>query len=547
MNSKQLHPGTFSLAALAGLVFLGLSATAPAQNAAANLEPLPAEDLASVAQPVREALTVARERVEKARDGNANEIALAEAYGNLADVSFAHDLSALARVAYGNALTLRPDRQEWHYLLGLLEISEGDLEAGIASLTRAIELFPDDHAALIRRGRAFLEAGEFQRAASDFQAAARIVPESPAVLGGLGRAGFQLGEHEAAVNLLEMALERAPQANALHQPLGMAYRALGNTEQARYHLSRSGEVREPVNDPVLDRIRRLSRSPQFYLEAGLGQAEQGNYAQAAALLQQAHLLAPEDDRILRELGEVLARAGELDAARDAFTALIERSTVDAEAYVLLGQVEELRGDFDAALAAYRDALSIDPDFADARESIAFARFNQGAFGEAAERFAELAEASEEPAEQARFVYWQAMIDLAQERCAEAADRLAQARALTEDRDADVLTAVARLRASCLQAGEAELEEAMGWAEALYESAPGIETAATRAMVHAARGEFDDAVDFQAQAMFEALKRYGNLDGRPDLQAAMARYQEGRAAERPFGEGHPVFSPGVGEG
>lgn len=530
--------------ALIGLALFSLSATSVAQQDSPQLTELPEWSLEAMAEPVREVLVQARQRVEELTRSDANDAALAEAWGRLGDVSFAHDLAAQARVAYGNAIALRPDRQEWHYLLGLVEIGEGNLEAGIDHLTQALERYPEDHVALVRRGRAYLETGQFDRAASDFQRAAQMAPRSPAVLAGLGRAGLQLGEYQAAVNLLSEALERAPQANALHQPLGMAYRGLGDAEQARYHLSQSGEVREHLQDPVLDRVRRLSRSPQFYLEAGLAQAERGNFQEAAGLLERAQELAPDDDAILRELGEVQARLGNLDAARAAFTELVQRSTVDAEAYFLLGQVEELSGQFDAAIAAYRDALAIDSEYLPAREAIAFARFNQGDIEAAMEQFAALAGDAAEQAQRARFVYWQAIGDLALERCGQARDKLERARELYEGADRDVITALARMRATCLSADEQALEEAMEWAAALYDASPDAETAATRAMVHAARGEFEDAVDFQAQALFEVLKRHGNLENRPDLQAEMARYREQRPAERPFGAEHPVFSPGV---
>ncbi|WP_376694947.1 tetratricopeptide repeat protein [Wenzhouxiangella sp. EGI_FJ10305] len=536
--------------ALAGAsaMALGLAAWSDhvlAQGDSSELVELPQLQLDDVAEPVREALVEARERVERASGSDSNEVALAEAYGHFADVSLAHELTAQARAAYRNAIALRPDRQEWHYLLGLLEIGEGDLAAGIASLNRAIELYPRDHAALIHRARAHLEAGDFDRAERDFLAAQELVPDSPAVLGGLGRVALEQGEPEAAVDHLEQALEQAPEAAAVHQALGMAHRELGNADRARQHLEQGGEARAPMDDPTLDRIRRLSRSPQFFLEAGLSQADRGNFEAAAGLLERARELDPESDNILRQLGEVQARLGRLDAARESFAELVARSSVNAEAYLLLGQVEELRGEFDAALTAYRDALAIDENYREAEEAIAFARFNQREFELAAEQFRKLAESAPDPAGEARHVYWQGMIALAQGRCDEAAERINRARSLTEDENADVLTALARMRATCLDAGDEALDEALEWAVALYDAQPDMETAATRAMVHAARGEFDDAVDFQAQALFEALKRYGEVEARPDLQAEMERYRDERPAERPFGPENPVFSPGMG--
>lgn len=528
----------------AAALALGLvAATDRALADRGELAELPRLELEGVAEPVRKALIEARERVERARDSN--EVALAEAFGHFADVSLAHELTAQARAAYRNAIALRPDRQEWHYLLGLLEIGEGDLAAGIESLSRAIELYPGDHAALIHRARAHLDAGNFEQAENDFLAARDLAPEAPAVLGGLGRVALERGELERAVDFLGQALERAPDAGAVHQALGMAHRELGNTDRARRHLEQGGESSAPMNDPVLDRIRRLSRSPQFYLEAGLSQAERGNFESAAGLLGRAHELDPDSDRILRELGEVQARLGRFDAARESFAELVARSSVDAEAYYLLGQVEELRGEFDAALAAYRDALAIDEDYYDAEEAIAFARFNQREFELAMGRFGQLADRATEPARQSRYVYWQGMVDLAQGRCDDAVEKMNRARSLTEGENADVLAALARMRATCLDADTAALGEALEWAQALYDAQPGMETAATLAMVHAALGEYDDAVDFQAQALFEALKRYGEAEARPDLKGDMERYRDEHPAERPFGPESPALSPGMG--
>lgn len=509
----------------------------------AELVEVPEPQLEGAAEPVREALREARDRVERAR--GSNEVALAEAYGHLADVSLAHELIEQARAAYRNAVALRPDRQEWHYLLGLLDIDQGQLAAGIESLDRAIDLYPRDHAALIHRARAHMDTGDLERAENDFLAARDLVPESPAVLAGLGRVALKQGELEPAVNLLEQALERAPDAGAVHQALGMAHRDLRNTDIARRHLEQGGESSAPLNDPVLDRIRLLSRSPQFYMEAGLAQADRGNFESAGRLLERARELDPESDSILRELGEVQARLGRFDAARDSFAELVARASVDAESYYLLGQVEELRGEFDAALSAYRDALAIDEDYRDAEEAIAFARFNQRELELASEHFRQLADSARDPAKQSSQVYWQGMVELARGRCSDAVDKMNFARSLTDGENAEVLTALARIRATCLDADEAELDEALEWAEALYDAQPGMESAATRAMVHAARGEFDDAVDFQAQALFEALKRYGDADARPDLKADMERYRDERPAERPFGPENPALSPGMG--
>ena len=50
-----------------------------------------------------------------------------------------------------------------------------------------------------------------------------------------------------------------------------------------------------------------------------------------------------------------------------------------------------------------------------------------------------------------------------------------------------------------------LDKALDAAEARYGASPGRDEAETLAMACAANGRFEDAVDFQTQAIFEALK------------------------------------------
>ncbi|MEL7373868.1 MAG: hypothetical protein AAGJ36_05345, partial [Pseudomonadota bacterium] len=60
-----------------------------------------------------------------------------------------------------------------------------------------------------------------------------------------------------------------------------------------------------------------------------------------------------------------------------------------------------------------------------------------------------------------------------------------------------------------------------------------------AMVYAALDRFEDAVDLQAEAMFEVLKLTG-LERRPELQADMARYRSGQPALRAYAATDPLF-------
>jgi hypothetical protein len=77
-------------------------------------------------------------------------------------------------------------------------------------------------------------------------------------------------------------------------------------------------------------------------------------------------------------------------------------------------------------------------------------------------------------------------------------------------------------------------------ESFYQENPNADRAATLAMIHARLGEFFDAQDYQAQAMFDVL-RLGGLDRRSDLKEEMEWYRQEQVANRPFGKSHPLFS------
>lgn len=486
---------------------------------------------------VLEAIDSARAGVDSAADRSAAE--RAAAFGRLGDVLFAHGFSVQARQAYLNARTLAPTVPDWHYLLGLVAIDAGRLDDAVEHLSRAVELNPFEPAARIRRGQIGIDQGLAGQAAEDFERALALAPGAPAALAGLGRVALQAGDHERAADLFQQALKISPEATRLHQPLAMAYRGMGRLDLAREHLGRVGDGIEPVEDVLLQRVQSQSRSPQFYLEMALARAAAEDLDGARQLLVTALQLAPEDPVIVENYGEVVARQGDLEEARAAFQRLTELSPASPEAFFLLGQVEELRARADLAADVYRQVLELDPDHLPTAEALAFLKLAAGDFVAAQARFAALANRPDQQ-RQSRFAYWEALAMLGAGDCARGEAALESLRQRFPN-DGDVLLALARVRASCGTADAEALAEALEWAEAVYQLAPTTDHAAGLAMVHAALGQLDDAVDLQAQAMFEALK-LGELEQRADLRADMQSYQQQRRAEMPFSPGYPGFPP-----
>ncbi len=102
-----------------------------------------------------------------------------------------------------------------------------------------------------------------------------------------------------------------------------------------------------------------------YLARGLEAYRERNWDHAAA-----YFMAEVDENPQRPysrylLGLSLWKAGRLEAARDAMVSSAEQDPKAIKTFVNLSRIENDRGEFDAALVAARDALTLDPEDATA--------------------------------------------------------------------------------------------------------------------------------------------------------------------------------------
>lgn len=509
--------------------------------ASAQQPATPAPDLAGVAPPVRAAIEEETRRVVTLLQTTDDENAVLEGWLSLGDTLFAHEFGAEARVAYDAAAALGDADGRVPYRQGLLAVFEGRVDDAIPAFNRAV-VAPDEAlqaAARVRRGSAYLERGDWQSAEVDFAAALVFDADSPAALGGAGRAALAAGKAEEAIEWLERALRVDPGASLLYQPLGLAYRALGDRERARAALAQVGAGEPTLEDPVLAAIQSKSRSPQFWHQSGLASAERGDLAAAAELIGRAAALAPDDLDVLASYGRVLAQLGEYELALKALEPVATGAGAESADWLYLGRVRQALGQFEPARAAYRRAGELEPADPVPREALARIDLYDGRADIAATVFRALGEAAASPRERARYGYWEGVALLAQGDCAAAAPVIGGAMAADEPVAADLLQVAARMRATCDDSLGASVEDAVRWAELVYNRQPDLLSAETLAMAYAAAGRWRDAEDLQAQAIFEALKA-GALDERPALQDNMARYRERRPAAEPFAPDDPLF-------
>ncbi|HKF66517.1 MAG TPA: tetratricopeptide repeat protein, partial [Vicinamibacterales bacterium] len=201
-----------------------------------------------------------------------------------------------------------------------------------------------------------------------------------------------------------------------------------------------------------------------------------------------------------------------------------------------GIVLEATGHDQEAIAAFSKAVDTDPASVEARMSLADALRRDGRERESLPQYAEVITRS--PAvSQAAFGYAMALVRL--ERYREARDRLEIAMQTYPDQPG-LAHALARLLAAAPDDNVRDGPRALTIVEALLKNQRTVQLAQTMAMALAENGRFDEAVQWQREAMNATTS-----NGRPadeSLVRNLSRYEHRLPCRVPWPPNDPVFRP-----
>lgn len=350
------------------------------------------DGLRDVDHPELEAIEdVARRQIEAERDrleellgrGRGELSELAAAFGGMGRLYHAYRLHDAAAACYANAQALDPESFLWPYYRGLLDQASGSFEEARGHFERALELGPGNGPARLRLGEVLLALNDPEGARACFEPLAGDERYAAAALAGLGKAAASGGDTERAVEHFEAALAIEPEAAGVHHALGMALRRLGRLEEARGHLGRGGAAEIAFADPLEEQLEELAVTSGSYLRRGNQALFAGRLDEAVAAFRRAVEADPGSVAARRNLALALARKGEAGAAADELEEALERAPEDARLLFDLGNARRAAGDAERAVAAYGAALERDPGFVDARFNLANVLAETGRWSEAA--------------------------------------------------------------------------------------------------------------------------------------------------------------------
>lgn len=516
-----------SVISAAGLLLLGAVALVPVAATGQDsrgLVTVPFPDVDELDPRVRRIVAPPLDYFKRT-SGALSGIDLGRAYGRLGMVFQAFRMQEAAGASYRNAVTLSPDDPEWHYYLAIYFEESGELEEALAAFRQVLVLSPDYPNTLMRIGRVALEAGKLAESAQAFEQLLERHPTFAApALAGLGTIALRERRFEDAVDLLERALVLQPQATQLHYRIAQAYRQLGETAKAREHLARRGDRVVSAPDVWVENMKARARHPSYYVQQGIEAVKQGEADRALKTFKLALALDPENLDALTRLAVLIG----LDQRQEQARELIERAlALDPDhglANSLQGAMLAESGQFEEAQAYYFRAVNAQPDNFDFRLQFANGLMRLGDYAAAATQYEE---ALRLQPEHLNARYGHAVALAVGGNCADAI-RTIERGVRASPRVAHTLEARARLYATCPSAGQAEQQRALQDALLLYEQRPDGGHAETVAMALAANGRFDEAMEYQGQAIFEAIKA-GDAARQAALRANMQRYEARQVA------------------
>jgi tetratricopeptide (TPR) repeat protein len=247
-----------------------------------------------------------------------------------------------ARSSFEAALALTPEHVAANYGHGLcLQHAQAWTEAA-ADFAKAFSAAPDALPILLNLAEALHRAGDVPKARAQYEQALRMAPDDPAVWLACGKFLRESGDFAGATGLIDRCLRRDPNEPLLVLEKARCLREAGDAGQALRWLDRLETIQPTLAD-----------CHEEYGNCLLDAVDSGR--------RKSHWLAAID---------LWIRAQEFDRARSLLDRLLVSNPASAAGWNSLGILENACQRLDAAEAAYRKAIAIEPVQLDAPANLA---------------------------------------------------------------------------------------------------------------------------------------------------------------------------------
>ena len=527
MNSKRWFCG-----ALCAVLLLPLSVAADTL-----IKPLPPPDTSKLAPAEAKQLAASRADFDKAR---AQLIGppLAEAYADMGALYLRAGFKDAAAIAFYDASQVDPQDGRWFYLRGVVARDLKQNTDARANFEAALAIDKIYLPIQYRLSDTLVDLGDAEGARKLLEGTTREHPDQAVAFAMLGQVNLRLKRYTQAVDNLKEALRLEPQANQLYKPLAESYAALGNAQAAKDAEAKIGNVSPQLGDPIV--LGLYGGRPQGS-ESPLQQAQQlavaGRIPAARTIVTDWLGQHPGDIDALALEARMEASVGNMVIATAAADEAIRVAPDNATALLARGIVHEYAGADDKAYAFYQRAVRADSKLPLARLLLGNAEMRRTRYAAAADQYRQLGTLQPNDVQaQARLV----AAEVADGQCARALADVGAAQA-RDEQNGDLMQLFVRLASTCAAAKKEVRDMALDYAQALYKQRPDAGDSSALALALAAHGQFKDAQQYQAEAIFQAI-RAGDKGEAELYRATQASFVAGKVPDRPWPAEHAYFKP-----
>lgn len=346
------------------LFFVGLALFAG--SCAGPVPPVPTVSVDGFDPEVRDViLTTQKQALAEPSSGQAS--------GRFGMALHAHAVYPTAALAYRRAIRLEPKEFAWRYYLALVDQQSSQPDQALDALSAALRIRPDYLPAQLRKADVLFQLGRLRESEAIYKPILAADPASASALYGIAKVKYADGDASAAEDFYSRACRAYPTFGAAYYGLGAVERGQGQEAEAAKNFElaqRYSSDSPPVADPMLDQVQALATGIHYRLAKSDQLAKKGNMEEAAQLNEQMLERDPENFSVLLNLLYLARFVERLAGQADALYSKARQINPQVPlVYDYYGLVLARQGKFDVAAAAFRKALELKPDYAEAHAAL----------------------------------------------------------------------------------------------------------------------------------------------------------------------------------
>jgi tetratricopeptide (TPR) repeat protein len=257
------------------------------------------------------------------------------------------------------AIKKAPKIALYHYNLGHALVAENDLDGALKSFRQAVRLDSTFADAFTNLAIVFSRKGQHEEAETTFSAAARLRPDDPQVHLNLAICNMELRRPDATVAAIERveALVDQPDSDLLHQ-IGNIYRGLGR------HLVAEGYYRRALEE--------RPEAPEIWYALGDVLAQAGDNDAALEALKRAHAFGFDVGLVKLRMARAMTNRGDISAAGKLLAEALDSVGNNIPYLIRIADEYTLIGDFSAQEKCLNRVMELEPDNVAAFAGLAYA-------------------------------------------------------------------------------------------------------------------------------------------------------------------------------